>query len=283
MDKPIQALGRELLSNNWIRVSQTDLCLVTGLPPWKISRLLKRFEIFRFVEVEEEPPFTLGRPEKLYKLTSSGIEYFTRLLGDDENSAESHAPLVLRGQAEGAGSEASEMRLSQYKSSGFSFKVLVVGSTSKPNDSRTTTPSKTLSMKSEIQTEVGVSFPLTFTIAGPFFTFTSPAPVITLSSPVASIPSSSASFFGKTVKLEPVSTRALTLVDFLRSKLEISTLTHEWPIPTTDDESGPERINSFSLSLGDVEFWSDEFRPAKPRRPYDVTVEEARLGGGWDE
>ena len=93
MGKQIRVLGRELLSNNWIRVSQTDICLATRLPPWKISRLLKRFEIFGFVEVEEEPRFTRGRPKKLYKLTSSGIEYFTKLLGDDENSAESYAPL----------------------------------------------------------------------------------------------------------------------------------------------------------------------------------------------
>ena len=83
MEKPIRALGRELLSNSW--VSQNDLCLATGLPPWKISRLLKRFEILGFVEVEEEPRFTRGRPRKLYKLTVSGIGYFTDLLGRDDN------------------------------------------------------------------------------------------------------------------------------------------------------------------------------------------------------
>ena len=75
MEKPILALGRELLSNDI--VSQTDLCLATGLPP----RLCKRLEILRFVEVEREPLLTRGRPRKLYKLTVSGIEYFSSLPG----------------------------------------------------------------------------------------------------------------------------------------------------------------------------------------------------------
>lgn len=91
MQTPIRALGRELLSNGW--VSQTDLCLATGLPPWKISRLFKRFEIFGLVEVKKEPRFTRGRPRKLGKLTASGIEHFTGLLKEagDECNAESRA------------------------------------------------------------------------------------------------------------------------------------------------------------------------------------------------
>jgi len=78
METPIRATGRELLSND--RVNQTDLCLATGLPPWKISRLFKRLELLGFIKAEEEPRFTRGRPRKLCKLTPSGIEYFTGLL-----------------------------------------------------------------------------------------------------------------------------------------------------------------------------------------------------------
>jgi len=94
METPIRATGRELLSN--YRVSQTDLCLATGLPSWKISRLFKRFELFGFIEVKKELRFTRGRPRKLCRLTSSGIEYFTGLLKDN---AENRAPArgVMRG------------------------------------------------------------------------------------------------------------------------------------------------------------------------------------------
>ena len=91
MEMPVRALGRELLSNG--SVSQTDLCLATGLPSWKISRLFKRFELLGFVEVEKEPRFTRGRPRKLGKLTARGIEYFTDLLREagDEGNLESRA------------------------------------------------------------------------------------------------------------------------------------------------------------------------------------------------
>ena len=92
--KPILALGRELLSND--KLNQTDLCLATGLPPWKISRLVKRLEILGFAEVEREPRFTRGRPRKLCKLTSSGIDYFSNLLGvSDEYRSKS--PLAASG------------------------------------------------------------------------------------------------------------------------------------------------------------------------------------------
>jgi len=99
METPIRALGRELLSNG--RVSQTDLCLAMGLPSWKISRLMSRFEVLGFIEVEREPRFTRGRPRKLCKLTASGIEYFTSLLREarDEGGVESRAPSVaVRGE-----------------------------------------------------------------------------------------------------------------------------------------------------------------------------------------
>jgi len=92
---PVRAIGRELLSND--RVNHTDLCLATRLPPWKISRLLKRLELLGFIKAEEEPRFTRGRPRKLYGLTGSGIEYFTGLLGEarDENNAGSRAPQLM--------------------------------------------------------------------------------------------------------------------------------------------------------------------------------------------
>jgi len=100
METPIRALGRELLSNGGF--SQTDLCLATGLPSWKISRLLKRLELLGFVEVEQELRFRRGRPRKLCKLTASGIEYFTGLRGaSDENNAESFAPSTARAGAGG--------------------------------------------------------------------------------------------------------------------------------------------------------------------------------------
>ena len=61
------------------------------------------------------------------------------------------------------------IRQYQYKSSGLSFNVPVAGSTSKPKDSKTTTPSKTLSIKSEIQTGKASSFPFSFVHALPLF------------------------------------------------------------------------------------------------------------------
>ena len=98
MKMPIQAVGRELLSNGWI--SQTDLCLATGLPSWKISRLLKRLELLKLIEVEKEPRFTRGRPRKLCKLTASGIEYFTGLLREmRDGSAVSRAPSIAQVEA----------------------------------------------------------------------------------------------------------------------------------------------------------------------------------------
>lgn len=91
MESPVCTLGRELLSNG--RVSQTELCLATGLPSWKISRLFKRFELLGFIKVEQEPRFIRGRPRKLCKLTASGIKFFTGLMREvsDEGDTESRA------------------------------------------------------------------------------------------------------------------------------------------------------------------------------------------------
>ncbi len=81
MKNSILVVGRELLSREW--VSQVDLCQFTGFPAWKISRLFKRLEIFGFVEVKRESRFVRGRPRKLYRLTSSGVEYFADLVGGE--------------------------------------------------------------------------------------------------------------------------------------------------------------------------------------------------------
>ena len=105
METPIQALGRELLSNGWI--SQTDLCLATGLPSWKISRLLKRFELFGLVEIKKELRFTRGRPRKLCEFTTSGFEYFTGLLrkvggeGNSEGPASGQPVTIGEGEFDG--------------------------------------------------------------------------------------------------------------------------------------------------------------------------------------
>lgn len=82
--KPLQTLGRALFSNDGI--SQTDLCLATGFPPWKISRLVKRLEILGFVEVEPEPRLNRGRPRRLCKLTTRGVDYFRGLLKSGKRS-----------------------------------------------------------------------------------------------------------------------------------------------------------------------------------------------------
>jgi DNA-binding MarR family transcriptional regulator len=91
MRSPARVLGRELLSHGW--TTQAELCLCTGLPSWKISRLFKRFELLGFIKVKQEPRFTRGRPRKLCRLTASGIEYFTSLLREarDGGDAESRA------------------------------------------------------------------------------------------------------------------------------------------------------------------------------------------------
>ena len=76
MITPILALEGKLLRG---RPSQTDLYLATGLPSWKISRLLKRAELRGLVSVEVEDRKILGRPRKFYNLTAEG----KRLLGDE--------------------------------------------------------------------------------------------------------------------------------------------------------------------------------------------------------
>jgi predicted ArsR family transcriptional regulator len=101
MERPIRALGRRLLSNSM--VNQTDLCLATGLPSWKISRLFRRLEVLGFVKVELEPRFIRGRPKKLYKLTENGILYFTNLLrkAGDDNNIEGCASSAARDETRG--------------------------------------------------------------------------------------------------------------------------------------------------------------------------------------
>ncbi len=61
------------------------------------------------------------------------------------------------------------------------FKHEFVGSTVKPNDSKTTTPSRTLSITSEIQTGKASSLPFNFIHARPLEILIMPAPVETRS------------------------------------------------------------------------------------------------------
>jgi predicted ArsR family transcriptional regulator len=101
METSIKNIGRELLSNGG--VSQTELSLSTGLPSWKISRFFKRLELLEFIEVKKEPRFTRGRPQKVGKLTPSGIEYFTSLLrgsSDESMLRKSHG--IYESSVEGA-------------------------------------------------------------------------------------------------------------------------------------------------------------------------------------
>jgi predicted ArsR family transcriptional regulator len=93
MGLSIEKIGRELLSNGG--VSQAELRLATGLPSWKISRFFKRLELLNFIEVEKEPRFTRGRPQKVGRLTPSGIKYFTNLLGE----ANDEKPCSIRGSS----------------------------------------------------------------------------------------------------------------------------------------------------------------------------------------
>ena len=54
---------------------------------------MNRFYVLGFVEVGREPRFTRGRPRKLYRLSASGIEYFTGLLGASDEHRPKTAPI----------------------------------------------------------------------------------------------------------------------------------------------------------------------------------------------
>jgi hypothetical protein len=125
--------------------------------------------------------------------------------------------------------------LIQYNINGFSFSLPVVGSISKPKASKTMTPSKTLSITSEIRTGKTSSLFFSLINALPLSTFTVPAPVNISSIDEGLIPSSSASIFGKTVRVAPVSTKALTFFDLVFSRFDISTSTQEWFIYYSSD------------------------------------------------
>lgn len=134
----------------------------------------------------------------------------------------------------------------KYNNNGASFNLSFTGSTSKPSDCKTTTPSNTLSIKSEIQTGKASSLPLTFIQALPLSTFTAPAPVNTCSSETGLIPSSSASFLGKVVKLAPVSTNALTIFECFLSKSDISISTDVCPM-IKDNRGKYINVSNFKL------------------------------------
>ncbi len=123
----------------------------------------------------------------------------------------------------------------KYNNNGVSFNVPVLGSTLKPRDSNTTTPINTLSMISDIKTRVTSSLPLIFIRASPSFNLIIPPPDSTSLSAKALISSLSANSFGSTVKVAPVSTKALTFSECFLSKSNISASTHECPINTSNN------------------------------------------------
>jgi hypothetical protein len=74
MQRALEAVVRELRRNE--RTCQSDLCSATGLPSWKVSRLMNRFELLGLVRAERELRFRRGRPRKFYELTPKGFRFF---------------------------------------------------------------------------------------------------------------------------------------------------------------------------------------------------------------
>ena len=74
----LELLAREL--NNGRRCT-TDLCLATGLPSWKVSRLLRRAESLGLTRSSNELRFERGRPQKYFELTADGRRFFSRAVG----------------------------------------------------------------------------------------------------------------------------------------------------------------------------------------------------------
>ncbi len=108
--------------------------------------------------------------------------------------------------------------------------VPVFGSTLKPRDSRITTPIKTLFIASEIKTGVTPSLSLICMRASPCINFILPPAASTSTWVMGVIPNLSASCFGRTVRVAPVSTNAFTFSDLFLSKSDIETSIHECPI-----------------------------------------------------
>ncbi len=75
MKRALEAVARELRRNE--RTCQSDLCLATGLPSWKISRLMNRFELLGLVRAKRELRFSRGRPRKFYSLTPKGLKFLS--------------------------------------------------------------------------------------------------------------------------------------------------------------------------------------------------------------
>jgi len=135
----------------------------------------------------------------------------------------------------------------EYNNKGVGFNVSFIGSTSKPSDSKTITPSKTLSTTSEIQTLKISSLPFNFIHALPLNILITPAPVLTSSSDIDLIPSSSANFLGNTVRLAPVSTNALTFLECFLSKSNTSISANVCPIVDYYDESNYLKLMDYKL------------------------------------
>lgn len=72
----LELIAKELLNNG--RRCPTDLCLATGLPSWKVSRLLMRAESLGLARSSNELRFERGRPRKYFELTAKGRRFFSR-------------------------------------------------------------------------------------------------------------------------------------------------------------------------------------------------------------
>lgn len=71
----LELLARELLNNG--RMCPTDLCSATGLPSWKVSRLLRRAESLGLMHSTSEFRFERGRPRKYFELTPEGRRFLS--------------------------------------------------------------------------------------------------------------------------------------------------------------------------------------------------------------
>lgn len=72
----LELLAKELLNNG--RRCPTELCTATGLPSWKVSRLLRRAESLGLARSSNELRFERGRPRKYFELTAEGRRFFLR-------------------------------------------------------------------------------------------------------------------------------------------------------------------------------------------------------------
>ncbi|MEM2878464.1 MAG: helix-turn-helix transcriptional regulator [Candidatus Hadarchaeales archaeon] len=73
--KEATLVAREMIASR-TKKSISDIVSATGLPKWKVARILKRFEKLNLVSVSDEVTFSVGRPRKLYSITDNGMKFF---------------------------------------------------------------------------------------------------------------------------------------------------------------------------------------------------------------